>query len=103
VRTEFGQQRDAAAFGDELRTLRFGSPGRRSGAPRSGSTCTQAGSRSDSGEVLVVDAVDAERALLHHAFDFAVLARAVRAGPRTQLAADALVLVDETMPSDARL
>src|SRR5690606_38080551 len=49
-------------------------------------------------EVLVVDAVHAQRAFLHHAFDFAVFARAVRAGPGTQLAADALVLVH---PHDA--
>src|SRR5690606_21922506 len=46
-------------------------------------------------QVVVVDAVHAQRAFLHHAFDFGVLARAVGAGPRTQLAADALVLVDQ--------
>src|SRR5690606_30396178 len=46
-------------------------------------------------QVLVVDAVDAERAFLHHALDLAVLARAVGAGPRAQLAADAFVLVDQ--------
>src|SRR5690606_23405042 len=44
-------------------------------------------------EVLVVDAIHAQGALLHHPFDFAVLARAVGAGPAAQLAADALVLV----------
>ena len=47
------------------------------------------------GNGLVVDAVDAQRAFLHHPVDLAVLARAVRTGPRTQLAADALVLVDQ--------
>src|SRR5690606_1778735 len=46
-------------------------------------------------EVLVVDAVHAQGALLHHPFDFAVLARAVRAGPAAQLTADALVLVHQ--------
>src|SRR5690606_24274418 len=46
-------------------------------------------------EVFVVDAVHAQRALLHHALDRRVLARAVGAGPRAQLAADALVLVHQ--------
>src|SRR5690606_17612958 len=44
---------------------------------------------------LVVDAIDAQRALLHHAALFADLARAIRARPRAELAADALVLVDQ--------
>src|SRR5690606_11692353 len=35
------------------------------------------------------------RAYVHLAMDIAVLSSAVRAGPRTQLAADALVLVDQ--------
>src|SRR5260370_27714898 len=46
-------------------------------------------------EVLVVDAVDAQRAFLHHADVVVVLARTVRARPRTQLAADAEILVDQ--------
>src|SRR5690606_29178358 len=46
-------------------------------------------------EVLVVDAVHAQGALLHPPLDFAVLARSVGAGPAAQLAADALVLVDQ--------
>src|SRR3546814_11281851 len=46
-------------------------------------------------QVLVVDPVHAKRAFLHHALDRRVFARAVRAGPRAQLAADALVLVDQ--------
>src|SRR5690606_4703813 len=46
-------------------------------------------------EVFVVDPVHAQRAFLHHAFDRRILARAVRAGPAAQLAADALVLVDQ--------
>src|SRR4030095_4895154 len=44
---------------------------------------------------LVVDAIDAQRALLHRAALLAELARAVRARPRAQLAADAFVLVDQ--------
>src|SRR5690606_633653 len=46
-------------------------------------------------DVLVVDAVHAQRALLHHALDRVVLAGAVGAGPTAQLAADALVLVHQ--------
>src|SRR5258708_220301 len=46
-------------------------------------------------EVLVVDAVDAQGALLHHADVVVVLAGAVRARPRAQLAADAQILVDQ--------
>src|SRR5207342_2183365 len=34
-------------------------------------------------------------AFLHHAFDFGIFAGAVRAGPAAQLAADALVFVDQ--------
>ncbi len=47
------------------------------------------------GELPVVDAVDAQRALLHHLLLLVELARAVRAGPRAVLAADALVVIDE--------
>src|SRR5258706_373601 len=46
-------------------------------------------------EVLVVDAVDAQRAFLHHPDIVVIFARAVGAGPRAQLAADAHVLVDQ--------
>src|SRR6185436_2514499 len=46
-------------------------------------------------EGLVVDAVDAERALLHDAGILVELARAVGTGPRAQLAADAEILVDQ--------
>ena len=46
-------------------------------------------------ERLVVDAVDAQRAFLHHAVVVVVLARAVRAGPGAQLAADAGVRIDQ--------
>ena len=47
------------------------------------------------GQRLVVDAVDAQRALLHHLLLLVELAHAVRTGPRAVLAADALVVVDE--------
>src|SRR5690606_19940972 len=46
-------------------------------------------------EVLVVDAVDAQRALLHDPVHGAVFARAVGAGPAAELAPDALVLVHQ--------
>src|SRR5689334_3032184 len=46
-------------------------------------------------EGLVVDAVDAERAFLHHAFGDVELSGAIRAGPGAELAADALVLIDQ--------
>jgi hypothetical protein len=46
-------------------------------------------------QVLVVDAVNAERTLFHHAIVGVVFARAVRARPRAQLAADADVRVDQ--------
>src|SRR5690348_8173130 len=47
------------------------------------------------GQARVVDAVDAQRALLHHLLGAVELARAVRAGPGAVAAADALVVVDE--------
>src|SRR5204862_7167397 len=46
-------------------------------------------------EAFVIDAVDAQRAFLHHAVIVIILARAVGAGPRTQLAADAGVGIDQ--------
>ena len=47
------------------------------------------------GQIGVVDPVDAQRALLHHALIGIQLARAVRAGPGAQAAADAELLVDQ--------
>ncbi len=44
---------------------------------------------------LVVDAVDAQRAFLHHAIVVVVLARAIGTGPGAQLAADAGVGIDQ--------
>src|SRR3546814_1835071 len=46
-------------------------------------------------EVLVVDLVDAERALLHHADVGVILAGAIGTGPGAELAADAGVGVDQ--------
>src|SRR6266571_2186863 len=46
-------------------------------------------------QVLVIDPIDAQRAFLHHAAVLVELARAVRTGPRTQLAADAERGIDE--------
>src|SRR5262249_31149401 len=46
-------------------------------------------------QMLVVDAVDAQRAFLHYPLAVVVLARTVRAGPGAQLAADAGVGIDE--------
>src|SRR3546814_7191368 len=46
-------------------------------------------------QILVVDAVDAQRALLHHAVGMVVFPRSVGAGSGAQLAADAAVGVDE--------
>src|SRR5688572_16626827 len=46
-------------------------------------------------QIVVVDAVDTERAFLHHADIGVELARAIGAGPAAELAADALVLVDQ--------
>ena len=47
------------------------------------------------GQPLVVDAIDAKRALFHRARALIELARAVGARPRTEVAAHAFVLVDE--------
>ena len=49
-------------------------------------------------QVLVVDAVDAQGALLHHPGRGVELARAVGTRPRAELAADAAVLIDEHDP-----
>src|SRR5690606_39182547 len=92
---EVGHQRHAAAFGDQPRDLRIGIS-EVAEMPRPGRAGLHAG-RLAVGfvQLVVVDAVHAQRAFLHHALDLAVFAGAVRAGPRTQLAADAFVLVDQ--------
>ena len=60
-----------------------------------GQASTHAGLRSRLRQRLVVDAVHAQRALLHHLLVLVDLARAVGTGPRAVLAADALVVVDQ--------
>src|SRR5690606_444161 len=88
-------QRHAAAFGDQLRDVRIG-VAEVAEMARAGRAGLHAGGNAlGFVEVLVVYPVHAQRALLHHALDRRILARAVRAGPRTELAADALVLVDQ--------
>src|SRR3569833_1409990 len=47
------------------------------------------------GQIFVVNLVDAQRALLHRAVVFVELARAVRARPGAELAADAGIRIDE--------
>ena len=47
------------------------------------------------GEVFVVDAVNAEGALLHDTVIAIIFARAIRTGPRAQLATDARVRIDK--------
>src|SRR5690606_18406804 len=92
---EFGQQWHAATFGDQLRHRRFRIT-EITEMPRPRRTGLHAGRLPRGlGNALVVDAVDAERAFLHHALDRAVFAGAVGAGPGAELAADALVLVDQ--------
>src|SRR5690606_31152653 len=92
---EFRHQRDAATLGDQFRHIRL-RVAQVAEVARTRRADLHAGRLAlGLGEVLVVDAVHAERALLHDALDLAVLARAVRAGPRAQLAADALVLVHQ--------
>src|SRR5262249_51367486 len=46
-------------------------------------------------KALVIDPVDAQRALLHDAVAVVILARAIGAGPRAQLASDAGLGVDQ--------
>ena len=46
-------------------------------------------------QVLVVDAVDAKRAFLHHAIGIVIFARAIGTGPGAELAADAGFRIDE--------
>src|SRR5215471_2199493 len=64
-------------------------------ARRRRARCDAGGHAVDSIEVLIVDLVDAQRTLLHHSGVVVVFARAVRAGPRAELAPDAEVLVDQ--------
>src|SRR5262245_24808879 len=47
------------------------------------------------GKILIVDAVDAERAFLHHAMVVVIFARTIGTGPGTELAADAGLGIDQ--------
>ena len=92
---ELGQQVEAAALRHQLRdgAVRIAqvaevARARRAGAHAGGNAVLRR-------RCLVIDAVDAQRALLHHAVAVVVLARAVRAGPGAQLAADAGVGIDQ--------
>ena len=95
LRLPLGHQRVAAALADRLRDL-----GVRilhvAEQPRAGRAGLDAGGLAVvRRQLLVVDAVDAQRALGHHLALLVELARAVGAGPRAVLAADALVVVDQ--------
>ena len=95
VIAEFRHQVDAAALRHQLRDRRRGIAeiAEMPGAGRAGG---DAGRHAVFlGQIVVVDAVDAQRAFLHHADIGVELARAVGAGPAAQFAADALVLVDQ--------
>ena len=86
---ELGQQIEAAALGDELRDRASGIA-EVAEVARAGRAGTHAGGDAILlGQVLVIDAVDAQRAFLHDAVVVVVLARTVGARPRAQLAADA--------------
>src|SRR5690606_28648320 len=88
-------QVDAAPFGDHYRNRRgrIAEVAEVAGIRRAGAYAGRYAVHL--GDRLVVDAVDAQRALLHDARGDIHLAGAVRAGPGAQAAADALVFVDE--------
>jgi hypothetical protein len=90
-----GHEVHAASFRRHL-----GDPGRRIGeiaevAGVHGTGVHAGGLAVSRGDVLVVNPVDAERALLHHAADRVELAGAVGASPGAQPAADAAFLLDQ--------
>src|SRR5690606_15781051 len=92
---DLGHRRDAAALDDQLRDVGIGIA-QVAEVPRARGAGLHAGGHAlGFVQVFVVDAVDAEGALLHHPVDLRVLARAVGAGPAAELAADALVRVDQ--------
>src|SRR5262249_22553910 len=92
---QFRHQVVAAALGDELGDSGLGIA-EIAEMPRMDRTGRHAGRHAiDFLEVLVVDAVDAQRAFLHRAGVVVVLARAIRASPGAELAADAQALVDQ--------
>ena len=95
---ELGHQILAAALGDHLRHRRV-RVAEIAEVPRARRTDHHAGRHPlILGKIIVVDAVDAQGAFLHHTVVFVELARAIGAGPRTQLAADADIGVDQHDP-----
>jgi hypothetical protein len=93
--TELWHQVEAAALGDQAR-------GRRVRIGEIAEVTRARGARPHArrnsvllGQIGVVDSVDTERALLHHALIGVQLARTVRARPGAQAAADAERLVDQ--------
>src|SRR5581483_9709535 len=92
-----GQRRAprAAAVGDHLRYRRIG-VAEIAEMPRLGRAHHDAGRQAlFGGEVVVIDAVDAQGAFLHHPFVLVELAGAVGTGPGAQFAADADLGVDQ--------
>ena len=91
--THLRHQIVAVAFGDELRDIgiRITEIAEMPGADRAGGDA--GGHAFILRQRFIVDAVDAERALLHDADVFVVFARPIGAGPGTELAADAHILV----------
>jgi hypothetical protein len=92
---EFGHQVYAAALGDQVRDLglRIRHVTEVSGPGWAGGDAGRLALLL--GQMLVVDAVDAERAFLHDAANEVQLARAVGTSPGAEAAADAHALVDQ--------
>ena len=90
-----GHELDAAAVGDEAgdRAGGVGEVAEVAGAGRAGADA--GGDAVDLGKLSVINAIDAEGALLHHALGGVHLAGAVGAGPGAEAAADAVGLVDQ--------
>src|SRR5262245_23568545 len=92
---KFGQEIKATTVSHEPRHFAVGIA-KVTEMPRAGRAGPHAcGNAVVGGKVLIVDAVDAPRALLHDTVAQVVLARPVRAGPGAQLAADTGVGIDQ--------
>src|SRR5579872_5538951 len=92
---ELGEQVDAAALRDQARDFAVwvGEVPEMACARRTGG---DAGGLPLGGrQILIVDSIDAERALAHHAGCLVELPRAIRTGPGAELATDADVGIDE--------
>ena len=95
LRPPLGHERVAVALGDRLRDFGLRVVDVAEEARVGGAGHDARGLAIGLGKRRVVDAIDAEGALLHHLLLRVELAHAVRAGPRAVLAADALVVVDQ--------